>query len=438
MKKLLLILLTLRCASAADAQTNIHTEDITNFWQAFDSIQATIDKEKQIAFLQKYYIDKASEGLKYTAKVTYNDGDLPYTAKEWLAYITENKEKFLRIRPYTLSNLERQKEILQTKFKYFKELYPEFYGVDVYFLMGVGIFGGRADGHNLIIGAEVMANETPDWGISIVLHEFVHTVQTVRNDALLQHCIMEGTADFIAEVVNQKSLTETYPGGYIDFGNKNEKSVWTEFKKYIYSSEINNKYFDWIYGLKGRTINGVQKKDLGYFMGYTICRAYYKKATDKKKALREIIEWDLSTPEKARDLLLQSGYVPKEDLKFVRNFKFAPVVESEKKIKKALYGYNLSGTDIVFQYPLNKMEDEKAISKITIAGEFNKWNPSDDNYKMTLKENRVFELRLPKSMFEQGKTYMFKFVQNGNNWLDVPVSALNVDAASGNLTLIVK
>jgi hypothetical protein len=435
MIKIILFVFIAFLAWTTKAQTVIHTEDITHFWEAFDSIQTTTDKEKQIIFLQKYYIDKGSEGLKYTAKVTYNDGDKPYTAKDWLQTIFENKEKFQRIRPFTLENLENQKEILQTKFKYLKELYPEFYGIDVYFVMGIGIFGGRADGHNLIIGSEVMAKDAPDWGISMVLHEFVHTLQTIRNDVLLQHCIMEGTADFVAEIVNQKSLTETYPGGYIDFGNKNEKAVWESFKKYIYSSEIDGKYYDWIYGSKGREVNGVQMKDLGYFMGYTICRAYYKNAKDKKQALKEIIEWDLSTPEKARSFLLNSGYVPKKDLKFIQNFKFAPVTEVKKKIKRELYGYKLTDKEVVFIYRLGKMENEKKITTLTVAGVFNGWNPSDETYKMTLQEGKIFELRLPKSNFEKGKTYTFKFVMNGTNWLAVPDKALNVDAESGNLIL---
>jgi hypothetical protein len=433
MRKIILFAVIASIAFTTKAQTVIHTEDIAHFWQAFDSMQTTNDKEKQIFFLQKYYLDKASEGLKYTAKPRYLKADNTYTTKDWFGYISENKEKFQRIRPYTLSNLEKQKEILQVKFKYFKEMYPAFNYMDIYFVVGIGEFGGTVDGKKVIIASEVMANDSPDWGISMVLHEFVHTLQTISNDALLQHCIMEGTADFVAEIVNQKSLTETYPGGYIEFGKKNEKTVWNEFKKYIGSSEIDGKYYDWIYGSKGREVSGVQMKDLGYFMGYTFCRTYYINAENKKQALKEIIEWDLSTPEKARAFLLKSGYVPKKDLKFIQNFKFAPVIEVKKKIKKELYGYKLTDNEVVFVYKLGKLENEKTITKLTIAGIFNGWNPSDDNYKMTLKESKTFELRLPKSTFEKGKTYMFKFVANGTNWLGVPDKALNVDIGSGNL-----
>ncbi len=34
------------------------------------------------------------------------------------------------------------------------------------------------------------------------------------------------------------------------------------------------------------------KADLGYFMGYAICKTYYKNAKNKTKALKEIAELD--------------------------------------------------------------------------------------------------------------------------------------------------
>ena len=126
--------------------------------------------------------------------------------------------------------------------------------------------------------------------------------------------------------------------------------------------------------------------------------------------------------------------MPKEDLKFVQNLKFVPVVEMKKNVKKELYGYKLTKDEVIFMYELGKTEDVQTIEKLTVAGSFNSWNPNDDNYKMTIK-NRTFELHLPKSKFEKGKEYQFKFVKNTTNWLGVPDKALNVDANSGNLIL---
>ena len=434
MKKTIAIFLFLAFSANAIGQTIFHTEDMNHFWQAFDSIQTTNDKEKQMAFVQKYYLDNASEGLKYTAKVTYNDGDKPFAVKDWTEMMVKNKDKFQRIRPFTLQNLENQKLYLQKKFAYFKELYPDFKDGNVFFVVGMGIFGGRADGRNLIIGVEVMAKDTPDWATSIVLHEYVHTLQTVRFDALLQHSIMEGTADFIAELVNQKSLTETYPGGYIDFGNKNEAAVWAEFKKYIASNE-KGEFFDWLYGQKGITINDSRLTDLGYFMGYKICQAYYNNAPDKKRAIKEIIEWDLSTEEKAKDFLLKSNYVPKADLTFVQNLKFSKLVIEKKVITMVVSGYKLDKENVVFQFNLPSSYDKATLKCLTVAGNFNGWNPKDLNYKMQNTEKNTFELTIPKTQLKD-KMNQFKFVVNGESWQSPPENASNI--ADGNLTLEIK
>ncbi len=54
---------------------------------------------------------------------------------------------------------------------------------------------------------------------------------------------------------------------------------------------------------------------------------------------------------------------------------------------------------------------------------------------MLSKGKNVYELELPKSQFERGKTYAFKFVINQNSWLLTPPNALNTDkTADNNLT----
>jgi hypothetical protein len=41
-------------------QQKVFTQDIDNFWVAFDSIQTTKDSIKQINFIQASYIDKGT------------------------------------------------------------------------------------------------------------------------------------------------------------------------------------------------------------------------------------------------------------------------------------------------------------------------------------------------------------------------------------------
>lgn len=428
-RKCWLYLFTLLFATTIHAQTVFHTKDIDNFFQAFDSVQTTTDQEKQIAFVQQLYLDRGSFGVKYA--ITHSvDGGKIATAKHWVDLMTQSKENIIRIRPY-LNNLPSQMRILEPKFKYFKEQYPDFVEGNVYFVFGLGMFGGRPEGNNLFIGSEVVASEKPDWAVSIVLHEYVHTLQKKSNNALLAHCLNEGACDFIAEVINQKNLRDSYPNGYIDFGYQHEKAVWKEFKKFIASNE-KGKFFDWLYGTKGRNINGLQMKDLGYFMGYKICKSYYDRSTDKKQAIKDIIEMDVSTDEKARAFLLKSGYVPKSDLKLIQNMSFTKVIEHKKGAKLIQYGYKLEKSQVVFTFELPKNIDKSQVQYITIAGTFNGWNPQNLDYKMTNIANNIYQFSLPLSKLKE-KNHEFKFVINGDNWQSVPENAKNTQ--NGNLTL---
>jgi hypothetical protein len=67
---------------------------------------------------------------------------------------------------------------------------------------------------------------------------------------------------------------------------------------------FNADYSQWIY-------NGTTAKemgDLGYFMGYTICKSYYDHAADKDKAIKDIIELSYSDGERVEQFLEASRY----------------------------------------------------------------------------------------------------------------------------------
>jgi uncharacterized protein YjaZ len=63
---------------------------------------------------------------------------------------------------------------------------------------------------------------------------------------------------------------------------------------------------DWLY-------NGNQSDpaDLGYFMGYQICKAYMKQATDKPKAIAEILELNVNSRSAVTKFFEKSGYARK-------------------------------------------------------------------------------------------------------------------------------
>ncbi|WP_061085145.1 serine hydrolase [Chryseobacterium indologenes] len=104
--------------------------------------------------------------------------------------------------------------------------------------------------------------------------------------------------------------------------------------------------------------------------------------------------------------------------------------------KKETYGYRIEKDKVVFSYQFPEKQSTEYIRNLTVAGSFNNWNTGDKAYRMILKKNNTFELALPKSYFEKGKTYGFKFVMNTNGWLSVPYYSSNTDGTrDNNLTL---
>jgi uncharacterized protein YjaZ len=74
--------------------------------------------------------------------------------------------------------------------------------------------------------------------------------------------------------------------------------LWREFESKMNSKE----YKGWLYGpsVPGRP------NDLGYWMGYKIAKAYFDKASDKKQAVKEILNI-----KDFKQFLKESGYADK-------------------------------------------------------------------------------------------------------------------------------
>lgn len=101
-------------------------------------------------------------------------------------------------------------------------------------------------------------------------------------------------------------------------------------------------------------------------------------------------------------------------------------------LKKENYGYRTEKDNIIFSYQFPEEKSVEYIKNMSVTGSFNNWNPDDQVYYMSLKKNNTFELVLPKSHFEKGKIYQFKFVMNKKGWLSVPYNAMNVDGTGDN------
>ena len=262
----------------------------------------------------------------------------------------------------------------------------------------------------------------------MVLHEYVHSLQKQESQLpLLGHSLKEGSCDFIAELVSERPIAEQIPEGYIAQGIQHNELVWNEFKQFIPSNE-KGRYYNWLYGSSGRELNNKKIRDLGYYMGYAICKSYYEHSSNKSKAINHIIEMDVSTDEKARHFLLKSSYVPQEDLEYVEQYQAGILSQISSLLSFRQMGFSIENDQIVFSFEPSK---EREIEYVTIAGSFYAWNPNDKSFKMTQNGNKYI-YKMPKSSLKE-KQNEFKFVVNETEWQDVPELAKN--ARNGNFSL---
>jgi len=116
-------------------------------------------------------------------------------------------------------------------------------------------------------------------------------------------------------------------------------------------------------------------------------------------------------------------------------FDIANDVLIDKK-NKNIYGYRSTDDKVIFIYQHDEKSDGNLVQNIAVAGTFNDWNADNKSFQMIRKNKNTFELEIPKSQFEKGKEYQFKFVINKTRWMTAPNNALNDDKSTDkNLTL---
>jgi hypothetical protein len=252
-----------------------HTEDIENFWTAFDETYPVLDA----TVFQARYIDIGTMGLKGFIRGRIENGDhLAKTVKNNLAY-------YQAIRASSLSIANKKNRFYEC-FENLQKIYPAAVFPDVYFVIGAKNSGGTTFNKGLIIGAEMFGKDTNgikpvldiDLVDELVSHELIHFQQrNARDNSLLAQSIMEGSADFICELIaggHSNSIIYAY-------GDAHSKELWEEFQKDMNGTD----WKTWLYTSKDKS----RPKDLGYWMGYKITRSYYNNTQNKSKAISNIL-----------------------------------------------------------------------------------------------------------------------------------------------------
>ena len=266
-----------------------HTMDINNFWKVFDKTAPEFDPK---AF-QEEYINIGSKGLKGFINFRIVDGkNLSNTIKSNLAYYNSIRESSFLI--------DKKRERFYECFRNLKGIYSRAVFPDVYFVIGAKNSGGTIFSGGLIIGAETFGKTTDtftptldiDYIDEVVAHELIHFQQNYsKNNSLLAQCIKEGAADFICELIaGAHSNKKIY-----EYGDAHTKELWEKFVK----EKDNTNWGNWLYYTSDKS----RPKDLGYWMGYKISKAYYDKMVDKEKAISDILNIT-----DFREFLEKSGY----------------------------------------------------------------------------------------------------------------------------------
>ena len=419
MKQLSTFILSIFLCTAAFCQSKtglVFTSDIDHFWVAYDSAKTTSDTLKQQQFIQKLYVDKASDGLKEFMRVRN------YSASLYVKLINKYPKFWASIRSNTLQ-VKTQTVAIEKSLQHFKELYPEMHPSKMYFTVGGLRSGGTTIGDMVLVGAEIAAadkntdaSELSDWLrnafktqnagnlVDLNVHEYVHTQQGDIGGTLLGQALGEGCADFIAELVT--GIKNSSP--YQQYGREHEAELKVKFKQFMLSSAMN----EWLYNGG----SGTAHPDLGYFMGYRICEAFYKHAADKRLAIKTMIELDYGNMQTALDFLEKSKYytepINKDEL--IKSFeaKQPEIIGTMPSVKDSI---DASATTITFKFsaPMGKgysisRSDYKSIG-YPITG-ITGW--ADDHLsftvKLALKPKTVYEFVVTGRSFVSAEGYPLK------------------------------
>ena len=289
-------------------ETKLETEkalfvnnEVNTFWKYYDETDST----KRNNLLASYALDSVNNPAVNTMfKMTLNDTTSFYNR------INQYSSYYKSIQNQSLEMANKQYPKMDAYYKEFKKMYSKAHRPKIIFTVGALTVGGTVTDEGLVIGTELYGKEsgdttgmgrmakfllTPENFIPLTFHEHMHYEQLKNfggkenfhknvqsNPTLLGVSLNEGAADFVSNLITGWNNDKP---NYI-YGNKNEAALWEKFKSEMDSAEtIQN----WMYDYR---VEKETPPDLGYFMGAKICESYYNNATDKEKAIEDILSID--------------------------------------------------------------------------------------------------------------------------------------------------
>ena len=277
------------------AGPEIRTSDVERFYALYDSMGGKPSAEQ----LQSY-IDGGTEGFRAFTKMRNTTGERIAQAIEKQPEIYVKARQCAKVLPAVKSRLA-------TALAQLKQVYPEAVLSPVTLGVGRGKPVGTADRNGVMIGqeslcavADFMNPDVEDRFVYVIAHEYAHVQQSQFRDEDLEgnvliNTLLEGGAEFIGELISGSVSYKHLPPAVRGREQEFETAFLADLDKPATGSA-------WLYNHPGTTDHPA---DLGYWIGYRITKAYYRNATDKRQALRDIIE--LRDP---KAILAKSGWHP--------------------------------------------------------------------------------------------------------------------------------
>ncbi|KXX67298.1 hypothetical protein [Flammeovirga sp. SJP92] len=276
----------------------IVTAPVDRFWKYFD--QALTDTLNGRIYLSNY-ICEGSFALKDYYHIRYENTD-----KMYKVMIKKNPNYYLYLRNHiSQEKLHKVAQEATQMMQKFASLYPKAVFPKTYIVPDLINGSGTLTESSLYIGVDMFAKSDSmpkenlnDWQIATItefenmkfdlVHELMHFQQSYSDfegkEVLFGKLIEEGSCDFLVSLLTENQ--EVSPGvqrnlDYLSV-QKNYDFVMNELKRDIYSKDLSK----WMHNggaIKDRPSN------LGYTMGFLICKSYYEKAPNKNEAIKKIL-----------------------------------------------------------------------------------------------------------------------------------------------------
>ena len=320
-----LLLLLVAVTSRGQGTDAFVTADLDRFWNAYDRMVTTKDSAQQYAYLDALFLQPGSPGLKALMQARN------YTAQSYVEAINRYPLFWQSIRKNTARAPAFARKAAAQVQK-LRHLYPDLRPATTYFTVGAFRTGGTTAGNRVLLGSELAladrTTNTTEFGPELaplkallaaqteadvlftIVHEYVHTQQkTTLGPTLLAQCVLEGVAEFVA--VTATGHRSTLPA--LAYGAAHTAAVQQRFATHLFNPSPGF----WLYS-NAPTEFGT--RDLGYYVGYALCQAYYQRAADKQRAVKTMIALDYNDEAALLAFVDRAGYFPQASAQLKAGF----------------------------------------------------------------------------------------------------------------------